>query len=279
MRHHPGARARGDDDGERPGEDRRHMPSDAPSGVPVAGVERRLPATGLIGRKGHRAAKVLEHHDGRRRDVVEEEIAQARRHELHVPRGGRRRLRRHGDGGSRSTGLVSWPMPSISTDDDVAGLQPARRLSAAMPTPWGVPVKMTVPGSSVVLPLRNSMRRRQRRRSCRRWFQSCTRSPLRMVAIASALGLGISSGVTRPRAQRGEGVEGLAAAPLAAAAADLPVAGRHVVGAGVAEHVIERLLAAHVLAGPADDHGQLALVVDLVAGQVAAGSRSARRDR
>ena len=28
-----------------------------------------------------------------------------------------------------------------------------------MPTPEGVPVKMTVPGSSVVLPLRNSMRR------------------------------------------------------------------------------------------------------------------------
>ena len=57
----------------------------------------------------------------------------------------------------------------------------------------------------------------------------------------------------------------------------LPVARADVVGAGVAEHVIEGALAGHVLAAPADDHGQFALVIDLVAAADAAATESGRR--
>ena len=57
------------------------------------------------------------------------------------------------------------------------------------------------------------------------------------------------------------------AAPLAAAALDLPVARRDVVGAGEAEHVLEGLRPRDVLAGLADHHRELALVVHLVAGE------------
>ncbi len=72
-------------------------------------------------------------------------------------------------------------------------------------------------------------------------------------------------GGDQPRAQRHKRVERLAAAPLAAAPLQLPVAGADVVGAGVPEHVIEGVLAADVLAGFADHHRQLAFVVHLLA--------------
>ena len=65
-----------------------------------------------------------------------------------------------------------------------------------------------------------------------------------------------------------EGVEGFAAAPLAAAALDLPIAGAHVVTASIAEHVLERVFPGNVLAGFADDHRQLALVIHLLALEV-----------
>src|SRR5690606_34519995 len=69
------------------------------------------------------------------------------------------------------------------------------------------------------------------------------------------------------RAEGGERVERLAAAPLAAALLDLPVARADVVGARVAEHVFERVFRADVLAAASDDDREFALVVDLVAGE------------
>ena len=64
-----------------------------------------------------------------------------------------------------------------------------------------------------------------------------------------------------PRAERAEGVEALGARPLAVAA--LQVAGRDVVGDGVAEDDGQGVLGLDVLAEPADDDGELALVADL----------------
>src|ERR1017187_8910444 len=68
--------------------------------------------------------------------------------------------------------------------------------------------------------------------------------------------------------ERAERVEGFAATPLAAAALDLPIAGAHVVTASIAEPVIERVFTGNVLAGFADDHRQLALVIHLLALEV-----------
>ena len=64
-----------------------------------------------------------------------------------------------------------------------------------------------------------------------------------------------------------EGIEGLAAAPLAAAAVALPVAGGDIVGAGVTEDVGEGVGAGDVFATLANDDGELALVVDGSAGK------------
>ena len=66
----------------------------------------------------------------------------------------------------------------------------------ANPTPWGVPVKRTVPGSSVVLPLRNSMSVGTSK-IMSLVFQSCIVLPLRRVWMRSAFGSGISSLSTR----------------------------------------------------------------------------------
>jgi hypothetical protein len=82
------------------------------------------------------------------------------------------------------------------------------------------------------------------------------------------LGSGIFIGGDDARPQRAERGERLAAAPLAAAAVPLPVAGAHVVGAGVAEHVLEGVGPADVVTGLPDHDGQFALVVDLVAPQL-----------
>lgn len=58
---------------------------------------------------------------------------------------------------SASTSLVSWPIFSMSMVTTSPGLSQRCGL-AAMPTPCGVPVRMIVPGSRVVLPLRNSIK-------------------------------------------------------------------------------------------------------------------------
>ena len=58
--------------------------------------------------------------------------------------------------GSSATGFVSAPIFSISIVTLSPGFNQRGGL-AAMPTPWGVPVKITVPGNSVVEPLKNSI--------------------------------------------------------------------------------------------------------------------------
>ena len=43
----------------------------------------------------------------------------------------------------------------------------------------------------------------------------------------------------------------------------MPIAGRDIVAAGIAEHVVESVFLGHVFARLADDHRQLAFVIDL----------------
>src|SRR5689334_25079529 len=65
-----------------------------------------------------------------------------------------------------------------------------------MPTPCGVPVKITVPGSNVVLPLKNSINVGTSK-IMSFVFQSCSTSPLTTVRIFNVLGSGSSSAVTK----------------------------------------------------------------------------------
>ena len=60
-------------------------------------------------------------------------------------------------GYSSWTGFVSEPMFSISIVTESPSLSSTGGLRA-MPTPCGVPVKMTVPGANIALPLRNSIK-------------------------------------------------------------------------------------------------------------------------
>src|SRR5262249_14021863 len=69
--------------------------------------------------------------------------------------------------------------------------------------------------------------------------------------------------VRNPRAERAEGVAGLAAEPLAVAA--LPVTGADIVADGDAEDVLKGIGDADPAAGLADDDDHLALVLDAVA--------------
>ena len=57
---------------------------------------------------------------------------------------------------SSVTGLMSSPMPSTATEIWSPGCK-NRGGSPCMPVPAGVPVKITVPAGSVVLPLRKAM--------------------------------------------------------------------------------------------------------------------------
>src|SRR5262249_29368097 len=68
-----------------------------------------------------------------------------------------------------------------------------------------------------------------------------------------------------------EGIERFSPAPLAASFVALPIAGANIVGAGVAEDVVEGPGTWDILARLADDDGQLALVVHLVAGEMPGG--------
>src|SRR5690606_35960115 len=108
--------------------------------------------------------------------------------------------------GSASTGFVRAPIDSISIVTVSPGWS-QRCGRIAIPTPCGVPVRMTVPGASVVLPLRNSMRVGTSK-IMSEVVQSCTFSPLRVVLIARSFGSGISSVVTR-RGPRGAKVSNI----------------------------------------------------------------------
>ena len=164
---------------------------------------------------------------------------------------------------SLRTGFVSEPIVSIS----IVTSSPSRSTMGGLranPTPCGVPVSRTVPGSRVVLSLRNAMSVGTSK-IMSEVVQSCTTSPLSTVRIVRSLGFGMSSFVTSA-GPSGQNVSN-----------DLPrfhceppllicqSAATHVVRAGVAEHVVERLLLADVLRRLADDDGQLTLVVDGVA--------------
>ena len=127
---------------------------------------------------------------------------------------------------------------------------------------------ITVPGSSVVLPLRKAI-------SAGTFEDHVAGRPvLHGLAVDDRLdgecvGIGNVLRGDQRRAQRTEGGEGLAPAPLAPAPLQLPVTGADVVAAGVPQHVVQRLFASDVVAAPADHHGQLRLVVHLVAAQPA----------
>lgn len=86
-------------------------------------------------------------------------------------------------------------MPSISIETKSPALSQHGCGLAAMPTPCGIPVRMTVPGRSVVLPLKYSIKVGTLK-IMSLVVQSCRRSSLRMVAIFEALGSGTSSRVT-----------------------------------------------------------------------------------
>ena len=156
----------------------------------------------------------------------------------------------------------------------VAGLKETGGLRAK-PTPCGVPVRMTVPGRSVVLPLRNSISAGTSK-IMSLVFQSCMVSPLRIVLMPSCVGVGDLVARDEAGAERAEGVERLAATPLAAAPFDLPIAGADIIGTGIAEHVVQGFVARHVLARFADHDGQFAFVVHLRAGQMSSAARSGR---
>ena len=64
-----------------------------------------------------------------------------------------------------------------------------------------------------------------------------------------------------------EGVEGFSTTPLAAAEILLPVAGTDIIRTGVAEHEIESVGSCGVLAFFPNDDGELAFVIDLMAGE------------
>ena len=87
------------------------------------------------------------------------------------------------------------------------------------------------------------------------------RLPVHVAGDRERLRVGDLVGRDQDRPHRAEGVERLAADPLAVA--ELQVAGRHVVEAGVAEDVGERVRLGDASRGPADHDPELGLVVDL----------------
>ena len=81
MEIHGGAGAGGDDDGQLAGEHGGGVAGDFTRGHPVAGIEGRLAAAGLVFRKLDGHAEVFEDFDGGPRDVVVKGIAEAGAHE------------------------------------------------------------------------------------------------------------------------------------------------------------------------------------------------------
>ena len=132
--------------------------------------------------------------------------------------------------------------------------------SRKTPTPPGVPVAMTSPGSRVM------NREQKAMRLGTSWtisdvLASWMTSPLTRQRMRSAPGIRQLVGGHDPRSDRAERVEALAAHPLAVA--ELQVACRDVIETGIPEDVIERLRRRDVARRPADHDGQLRLVVDL----------------
>lgn len=81
---HRGAGAGGNDDGEFAGEDFGSVFRDFAGGTPLAGVEGRLAAAGLVFRENDGNTEVLEHFHGRTGDIVIKGITKAGAHQEHA---------------------------------------------------------------------------------------------------------------------------------------------------------------------------------------------------
>ena len=126
--------------------------------------------------------------------------------------------------------------------------------SSMGPTPAGVPVRMRSPGSKVITAEIHStigadVVNHQRGTAVLLDFA---------VDVGAQFQIGrVERSVTIHGPDRAKGVMSLGPGPLAVGF--LLIAGRHVVADGVAEDVLRGLGGRDVLAGPADDHRQLAL--------------------
>ena len=182
-----------------------------------------------------------------------------------VARGKRRAAGSHARVGARhlslDRGFVSAPIFSMSIVTVSPALSQMGGLRAK-PTPWGVPVRITVPDGSVVLALRNSMIAGTSK-IMSSVFQSWSDVAVEDGADAEALGIQDLVARHEHGAESGAKVSKVLPRhhwpppPLR-----LPVARGDVVGAGAAEHEIEASARDAFLQAPADHDGELALVVD-----------------
>ena len=152
-------------------------------------------------------------------------------------------------------------MRSMSTSITSPGLRYTGGFRAK-PTPAGVPVAMTSPGSSVMLLVMNSMSSGTRKI---RWavLESCITVPLSVSVMRSVCGSGISSVVTMVWPIGANVSHDLPRCHCTVA--KLKIARGDVVERGVAQHEVVRAVGAHVLRAASDDDGELSLVVDLLA--------------
>ena len=136
-----------------------------------------------------------------------------------------------------------------------------------VPTPEGVPVRMTVPGRRVVEPERKAMRVGTSK-IMSAVLESCMVWPLRMVRMRSALGLGISSRVTMagPRGQKVSKV--LPRRPLGAAPVFSASLGRRRRCRRCSRGRSRGHFFGDVFGTFADDDGEFAFVIDLRAGEM-----------
>ena len=164
-----------------------------------------------------------------------------------------RALPAHRPGGRqrRTTGFASTPIPSISTS--------TRWPCRTSPTPAGVPVRMHVAGQQ-----------RERAADVRDEVGD-VEDHVGRAAVLDGAPVQARCGPRRSATSRSVTIHGPSgqdvSKPLARAhcpSAALRVAGGDVVGAGVAEDHLADALARDVLADPADDDRELALVVHLV---------------
>jgi hypothetical protein len=136
-----------------------------------------------------------------------------------------------------------------------------------MPIPSGVPVRISVPGKSVELPLKNSISAGTSK-IMSEVTEFCRESPFTRVAIRRAFGSGISSLVMIAGPRGAKVIETLSTTKLSTAPTGLPVAGRYIIRCGVPEDGVESPILCNILALPSDDDRQLAFVIDRVAAQV-----------
>ncbi len=145
------------------------------------------------------------------------------------------------------------PMPSISMRTTSPGCSHFGGLKP-MPTPRGVPVAMTSPGSSVMPREQVSISVGDVEDHVAACWPSWRSSPFDPAAHARVAAVELVGG-DDPRPHRAEGVEALAEVPLLVA--HLHVARADVVDHRVAEHMVHRARLRDVAPAAADDHGEL----------------------